>query len=76
MNPLTLPEFSSSFENEQQQEKKVMVVTVDGGPDENPWYTNTIKCAIEYFVEHTFPRYKHTGTQRLQPCWKEGGKAE
>ena len=29
-----------------------MIVTVDGGPDENPRYTNTINCAIDYFNEH------------------------
>ena len=34
----SLPEFSSSFQNDQQQEKKVMIISVDGGPDENPRY--------------------------------------
>ena len=32
----SLPEFTESFENQQSKEKKVMIVTVDGGPDENP----------------------------------------
>eukprot|EP00794_Sanderia_malayensis_P004092 gene4092-4646_t len=32
----SLPEFTESFQNRQSQEKKVMIVTVDGGPDENP----------------------------------------
>ena len=27
-----------------------MIVTVDGGPDENPRYTKTIECAIDYFL--------------------------
>ena len=27
-----------------------MVITVDGGPDENPRYSNTVRCAIDYFV--------------------------
>ena len=31
-----LPEFTESFQNQQSKEKKVMIVTVDGGPDENP----------------------------------------
>ena len=48
----SLPEFRSSFQNDQNEEKKVMIVTVDGGPDENPRYKNTINCAIEYFVEN------------------------
>ena len=26
-----------------------MNVTVDGGPDENPRYSKTIECAIDYF---------------------------
>ena len=29
-----------------------MIVTVDGGPDENPRYEKTINCSIKYFVEH------------------------
>ena len=29
-----------------------MIVTVDGGPDENPRYEKTINCLIKYFVEH------------------------
>ena len=31
----SLPEFAESF-NFDETEKKVMIVTVDGGPDENP----------------------------------------
>ena len=27
-----------------------MIVTVDGGPDENPRYTEAIECAIDYFL--------------------------
>ena len=46
----SLPEFTESFQNQHSREKKVMIVTVDGGPDENPRYSNTINCAIEYFV--------------------------
>ena len=42
----SLPEFTESFQNQQSKEKKVMVVTADGGPDENPRYSNTISCAI------------------------------
>ena len=32
------------------QAKPVVIVTLDGGPDENPWYTKTIECTIDYFV--------------------------
>ena len=35
----SLPEFESSFKN---SKKPVMIITVDGGPDENPRYSNTI----------------------------------
>ena len=48
----SLPEFASSFQTDKQEEKKVMIVTVDGGPDENPRYEKTINCSIKYFVEH------------------------
>ena len=33
--------------------KKVMVVTVDGGPDKNPRYEKTINCSVNYFVENS-----------------------
>ena len=44
-----LPEFDKSFLSSQGTKKPVMIVTVDGGPDENPRYTNTIDCCIDYF---------------------------
>ena len=34
----SLPEFATSFQTDRHEEKKVMMVTVDGGPDENPRY--------------------------------------
>ena len=45
----SLPEFASSFLNENGKTKPVMILTVDGGPDENPRYSKTIACAIDYF---------------------------
>lgn len=53
----SLPEFAESFRNQQSLEKKVMIVTVDGGPDENPRYSKNINCAIEYFCEHDLDAY-------------------
>ena len=52
-----LPKFTESFQNQQSREKKVMIVTVDGGPDKNPRYSNTINCPIEYFCEHNLDAY-------------------
>ena len=47
----SLPEFEGSFTNSINQKKLVMIITVDGGGgDENPRYSNTIRCAIDYFV--------------------------
>ena len=34
-----------------------MIVTVDGSPEENPRYTNTINCATDYFIEHDLDAY-------------------
>ena len=51
----SLPEFAESF-NFDETEKKVMIVTVDGGPDENPRYQKTIASAIEYFETIECPR--------------------
>ena len=53
----SLPEFTESFQNQHSREKKVMIVTVDEGPDENPRYSNIINCAIEYFCEHSPDAY-------------------
>ena len=53
----SLPEFTESFQNQQSLEKRVMIVTVDGGPDENPRYSKNISCAIEYFCEHDLDAY-------------------
>ena len=41
--------FHGSFKNNGEA-KPVMIVTFDGGPDENPRYTKTIDCAIDYFL--------------------------
>ena len=46
----SLPEFEPSFKNSKNSKKPVMIITVDGGPDENTRYSNTIACAIDYFV--------------------------
>ena len=44
--------FDGSFKNNDEA-KPVMIVMVDGGPDENPRYKKTIECAIDYFLsEH------------------------
>ena len=36
MRVRSLPEFATSFQTDRHEEKKVMIVTVDGGLDENP----------------------------------------
>ena len=52
MKVRSLPEFATSFQTDRHKEKKAMIVTVDGGPDENPRYEKTINCSIKYFVEN------------------------
>ena len=52
MRVRSLPEFAMSFQTDRHKEKKVMIFTVDGGPDENPRYEKTINCSIKYFVEN------------------------
>ena len=52
MRVRSLPEFATSFQTDRHEEKKVMIVTVDGDPDENPRYEKTINCSINYFVEN------------------------
>ena len=52
MRVCSLPEFATSFQTDRHEEKKVMIVTIDGGPDENLRYEKTINCSIKYFVEN------------------------
>ena len=52
MRVRSLLEFATSFQTDRHEEKTVMIVTVDGGPDENPRYEKTINCSIKYFVEN------------------------
>ena len=44
-----LPEFERSFKNSKNKEKRVMIVNVNGGPDENPRCKKTISFAVDYF---------------------------
>ena len=48
----SLPEFALRFQTDRDEEKKIMIVSVDGGSDENLRYENTINYSIEYFVEN------------------------
>ena len=48
----SLPEFAINFQTDRHKEKKVMIVTVDGGPDENLRYEKTINFWIKYFLEN------------------------
>ena len=48
----SLPEFTTSFQTDRHEEKKSMIVTIDGGPDENPRYEKAKNCLIKYFVEN------------------------
>ena len=52
MSVRSLPEFSTSFQTDRHEEKKVMIVTVERGPDESPRNEKTINCSIKYFVEN------------------------
>ena len=53
----SLPDFTGSFQDKSSKEQKVMIVTVDGGPDEISRYTNTINCLTDYFNEHDLDAY-------------------
>ena len=45
-----LDEFRESLFCDDGSSKPVMIITVDGGPDENPRYSKTVMCSIDYFV--------------------------
>ena len=46
-----LPEFQNDMFTSTGLMKPVMVITCDGGPDENPRYQKKIACAINYFCK-------------------------
>uniref|UniRef100_UPI00358F8CD5 uncharacterized protein n=1 Tax=Myxine glutinosa TaxID=7769 RepID=UPI00358F8CD5 len=48
----SLPEFRDNMFCHDGLPKPVMIVTVDGGPDENPRYAKTIQCAVDYFCTY------------------------
>ena len=52
MRVRSLPEFATSSQTDRHEEKKVMIVTIDGGPYENLRYEKTINCSIKYFAEN------------------------
>ncbi|GBN78913.1 hypothetical protein AVEN_255368-1, partial [Araneus ventricosus] len=51
---LTLKEFEELVKTEEGFIKPVIIVTVDGGPDENPRYQKVISFAINHFKKHDF----------------------
>jgi len=49
---LNVDEFSSMMKTDAGHVKPVFMITVDGGPDENPRYDKVICVAIHHFLEH------------------------
>jgi hypothetical protein len=49
---LNLSEFASIMKTDAGHVKPVLMMTVDGGPDENPRYDKVIRVAIHHFLEH------------------------
>ena len=54
MRVRSLPEFATSFQTDRHEEKKVMIVTVDEGLDENPRSEKTKNYSIKCFVSNGF----------------------
>ena len=44
-----LPQFHDNMYTSNDLAKPIMIITCDGGPDENPRYQKTISCASDYF---------------------------
>ena len=42
--------FNDSFNNDTGDLKLVMIITIDGGPDENTRHTKNIQCVFNYFT--------------------------
>lgn len=49
---LTLKDFDAVTKTDAGHVKPVFMLTVDGGPDENPRYDKVINVAINHFIEH------------------------
>ena len=48
MRVSSLTKFATRFQTDRHEEKKVVIVTVNGDPDENPRYEKTINYSIKY----------------------------
>ena len=46
-----------NLQKTRKQTNSFMTVTVDGGPDENLWFSKNIGSTIEYFCEHDLDAY-------------------
>ena len=57
MRVRSLPEFATCIQTDRHEEKKVMIVTADGGLDENPRYGKTINYSIKCFVSNGFDAF-------------------
>ena len=65
-----LPEFERSFKKSKNKGEPVMIVTVDGGPDENSKYGKTISCAVHYFnICDLYPFFLVTNHHELRDEW-------
>lgn len=49
---LNLPEFEPFIKNKEKRVKPLVVLTVDGGPDENPRFQKVIDMAIHHFLSN------------------------
>jgi hypothetical protein len=54
---LQRPEFEELMKDKAGHVKPVMMVTVDGGPDENPRYEKVVNVAIHHFLEYDLDAY-------------------
>ena len=48
-NLKNIASFDPILKNDKGELKPIRIITCDGGPDENPRYAKTIKCAVEQF---------------------------
>ena len=57
MRVCSLPEFAARYQTDRHEEKKIIIATADGGPDENPSYEKTINCSTKYFIGNSLDAF-------------------
>ena len=52
--------------NDNSSKLVIIIITVDGGPDENPCYSKTVMCFTDYFITYNPERSAYNRVERCK----------